>query len=119
MTPHDWQPGEIFVFGSNLAGRHGKGAALDAVMSYGAVEGQGDGHYGQSYALPTKSRRLEPLPLGVIGRYARAFCDYARDHRELKFFLTRVGCGYAGYVDADIAPFFKDAPSNVRKPDGW
>ena len=110
---------KIFVFGSNLAGRHGKGAALYARQHHGAIYGKGFGRQGMSYAIPTKDSLLIPLPLWVINSYIEEFITYARLHPELTFELTRIGCGLAGYKDTDIAPMFKYAPTNVLKPTGW
>lgn len=109
----------IFVFGSNLAGRHGKGAALYAYKHHGALYGQGVGRQGMSYAIPTKDSGLMTLPLWVIEGYVKDFILYAKKHPQLTFQLTRIGCGLAGYKDSDIAPMFKDAPNNVNKPTGW
>lgn len=83
----------IFVFGSNLAGRHGKGAASFAMERYGAIYGQGVGLQGQSYAIPTKDGNLKPLPLGEIEKYVIRFLDFAREHPELDFQLTAIGTG--------------------------
>lgn len=109
----------IFVFGSNLAGRHGKGAALFASINHGAVNGVGRGRTGMSYALPTKDVRLRPLPLASIAEEVNTFLYYAKAHPELDFEVTRVGCGYAGYSESDIAPFFIGASDNCKLPDGW
>jgi hypothetical protein len=109
----------IFVFGSNLAGRHGKGAALCALREHGAIYGQGEGRQGNSYAIPTKDERLHTLPLYVIGGHVCDFMTYARKNPHLLFEVTRVGCGLAGYKDADIAPMFKLAPPNCLLPEGW
>jgi hypothetical protein len=106
----------VFVFGSNLAGRHGKGAALFAVMQRGAVPGQGVGRMGNSYGIPTKDERLQPLPLDVIAGYAAQFIEYARKHPNESFELTPVGCGLAGYIPEQIAPLFRGAPDNVEMP---
>lgn len=106
----------IFVFGSNLAGRHGKGAAKYAMQQHGAVYGQGVGLQGQSYAIPTKGFMLEVLPLDHIEKEVAVFIAFAEDHPELMFELTPIGCGLAGYKPEQIAPFFKDAPVNVIKP---
>lgn len=119
MTEHIRLPTEIFVFGSNLRGRHGAGAALYAFAHCDAELGVGVGRTGQAYALPTKDYSLNTLPLATIRQYATAFCEYAARHPKEQFFLTRVGCGLAGYTDADIAPLFLAAPPNVRKPPGW
>lgn len=109
----------IFVFGSNLAGRHGKGAAVTARLYHGAQYGQGVGRQGNSYAIPTKDVYLKSLPLDKIEFYVRLFLCYANDHPELSFFVTRIGCGLAGYKDKDIAPMFKNAPTNCELPITW
>lgn len=107
----------IFVFGSNLAGRHGKGAALWARQHRGAVYGVGEGRMGQSYALPTKDRVLRTLPLEYIERYSvHNFLAYARAHKNETFELTPVGCGLAGYSHNEVAPLFRNAPANVVLP---
>lgn len=110
---------KIFVFGSNLAGRHGKGAARDARLYHGAQYGVGWGRTGNAYAIPTKDRDLSTLPLPEIADYVSEFLWYAGDHSELMFIVTRIGCGLAGYKDSDIAPMFKNAPSNCILPEGW
>lgn len=108
---------EIFVFGSNLAGRHGKGAALTAKRKHGAIQWQGWGLQGNSYAIPTKSWTLQPLPLSGIAMHVLAFLEFAKAHPELTFKLTAIGTGLAGYSPEQIAPMFKDAPANVIKPE--
>jgi hypothetical protein len=100
------QPGEIFVFGSNLAGRHGGGAARMAYEYFGAVMGVGEGLQGSSYAIPTMQGGVE-----TIKPYVNRFIDFARAHRELTFLVTRIGCGIAGFRDEDIAPLFAKAQS--------
>lgn len=107
---------DIFVFGSNLAGRHGKGAALHARRFHGAIYGQGSGLQGKSYALPTKDWRVKSLSLAEIAVHVSIFTAFARDHDELMFELTPIGCGLAGYAPAEIAPMFRDAPANVVLP---
>ncbi len=109
----------VFVFGSNLAGRHGAGAARTAKQSFGAIYGQGIGRQGNSYAIPTKDGDLKTLPLGAIQMFVEQFIEYAHVHHETPFAVTRIGCGLAGYKDEDIAPFFKNAPSNCSLPPGW
>lgn len=109
----------IFVFGSNKRGAHGAGAALCAHREHGAVLGDGEGLTGRSYALPTKGWRLEVLPLEDIKVHVDRFLDFARSRPDLRFLVTRVGCGLAGYTDEDIAPLFADAPDNCDLPDGW
>ena len=110
---------EIFVFGSNTAGRHGKGAALTARKKYGAIYGQGYGLQGQSFAIPTKTGLLKTLPLYEIQRYVNMFLDFANSNLDKTFIITRIGCGLAGYIDSDISPMFKDAPKNCILPEGW
>lgn len=112
-------PMKIFVFGSNLAGRHGKGAALAAREQHGAVYGVGVGPTGNAYAIPTKDRSLRTLPLNVIQRHVMEFLAYAQEHPQLQFNVTRVGCGLAGYTDPQIAPMFMNAPDNCELPEGW
>lgn len=109
----------IFVFGSNLAGRHGKGAALFALKNHGAIYGQGVGRQGNSYAIPTKDYSLNTLPLGSIEYNVKMFLIYAERHPELTFNVTRIGCGLAGYRDDQIAPMFRGAPENCKLPEGW
>lgn len=109
----------VFVFGSNLAGRHGKGAALFAREARGAVYGRGIGFQGNSYAIPTKDHYLGVLPLWRIEHYVEDFIIFAEDYPELNFEVTRIGCGYAGYHDYQIAPMFREAPSNCFLPKGW
>jgi hypothetical protein len=106
----------VFVFGSNLAGRHGKGAALWARQHRGAIYGQGHGPQGNSYAIPTKDFALRTLPLDHIEKEAAVFLAYAETHPHLTFQLTPIGCGLAGYTPSAIAPFFAEAPANVILP---
>lgn len=109
----------IFVFGSNLAGRHGRGSARHALDFHGAQYGVGIGHHGNSYAIPTKDARIRTLPLSSIAGYVSDFLAYARQHPDLAFNVTKIGCGLAGYVETDIAPLFKNAPDNCHLPEGW
>ena len=92
---------EIFVFGSNLAGQHGGGAAHFAYKCFGAVWGQGEGLQGQSYAIPTMQGGVE-----TIKPYVDDFIRFAQSRPDLKFYVTRIGCGIAGFKDEDIAPLF-------------
>ena len=92
---------EIFVFGSNLAGSHGGGAARLAYNRFGAIWGQGVGLQGQSYAIPTMQGGVE-----TIEPYVEQFIEFAFRHRELKFLVTRIGCGIAGFSAYEIAPLF-------------
>jgi len=107
----------IFVFGSNLAGRHGKGSAELARLFYGAKRGVPEGIEGLSYAIPTKDINLAPLPLDVIQMHVAKFLDYARAHPDLIFDIVPIGCGLAGYHFEDIAPLFKGAPENCWVPE--
>jgi hypothetical protein len=109
----------IFVFGSNLAGRHGKGAALFARKNYGAKLGVGRGRTGNAYAIPTKDADLRPLALLQIEREVNDFLSYAIAHMDEKFLVTKIGCGLAGYTNEQIAPFFHDAPVNCLIDEEW
>ena len=118
----DWtlpENNEVFVFGSNMAGKHGLGAALKARTNYGAIYGVGEGMTGNSYAIPTKGHRLEILSLRVIHGYVQNFLTYARANLDTEFFVTRIGCGYAGYGDEHIGPMFMTAPPNCILPEEW
>lgn len=106
------------MFGSNLAGRHGKGAAKDALDKFGAIYGQGEGLQGRSYAIPTKDKNLRPLPLSIIKSSIFRFQWFAEES-AYTFRLTRIGCGEAGYTDTQVAPFFGDMPWNVLVPKEW
>lgn len=107
---------KIFVFGSNLAGRHGKGAALEAKRKHGAIYGQGVGLQGRSYAIPTKDAQLKTLPLEKIKPYVEQFLQFAKDHPQHVFWVTPIGCGLAGYHPLDIAWMFRGASGNVDLP---
>lgn len=109
----------VFVFGSNLSGRHGKGAASTALKEYGAVYGQGFGPQGNSFAIPTKGWRVEHIPFDRMKPFIEEFIRYASIHVLTQFMVTRIGCGLAGYSDKDIAPLFEEAPSNCILPIQW
>lgn len=109
----------IFVFGSNLAGRHGKGAALYARLHHGAIYGQGSGLQGNSYAIPTKDQWLNTLPLKTIEFHIDTFKTFAMMHPEMQFELTPIGCGLAGYTQDQIGPLFKTLPKNVIPSSHW
>lgn len=107
ITPDDiiaLKPNEIFVFGSNLKGYHAGGAARTALVKFGAVMGNGDGIQGQSYAIPTMQGGVE-----TIKPYVDKFIDFAVNHPEKDFLVTRIGCGIAGFTASEIAPLFKEA----------
>lgn len=100
---------EIFVFGSNLSGRHGKGAAKTA-LDWGAVYGKGNGIQGKTYGIPTKDVNVyKTLPLSEIKKYVNEFLNYAFLNPDKTFLVTEVGCGLAGYSVKEIAPLFKRA----------
>ncbi len=107
---------EVFVFGSNLAGMHGGGAAYAAFKKFGAVMGCGVGLRGQSYAIPTMQGGVE-----TIKPYVDEFIAFAMNHPELFFYVTRIGCGIAGFRDKDIYPLFAEAAKleNICLPKGW
>ena len=107
---------DIFVFGSNLAGRHGKGAARFARNQHGAQYGIGVGRTGNAYAIPTKDGTLRTLPLVEIRKHVVAFVAYARANPTLRFDITAIGTGLAGYSHEEIAPMFKDVPANCKLP---
>lgn len=102
----------IFVFGSNLAGIHGAGAADEAYQNFDAKWGVGEGPTGRAYAIPTKDENIQTLPLERIKQSVDKFIEHARQCSAEEFFVTAVGCGLAGYTPEQIAPMFKDAPAN-------
>ena len=107
---------EVFVFGSNLEGMHGGGAAFAAWKKFGAVMGCGVGLRGQSYAIPTMQGGVE-----TIEPYVSSFIAFAKEHSELFFYVTRIGCGIAGFRDKEIAPLFSEAVGleNVCLPESF
>lgn len=122
--------GSIWVFGSNYAGRHGAGAALVARRKFAAIEGVGHGpmicsrddrcqHKSRCYAIPTKDGDIVTMPLAQIRPYVSLFLEFAAAMTHERFFVTRVGCGLAGYKDAQMAPLFAGAPSNCSFASQW
>ena len=107
---------EVFVFGSNLAGMHGGGAAYAAFKKFGAIWGRGVGLQGQSYAIPTMQGGVE-----TIKPYVDDFIDFAHARPDLFFYVTRIGCGIAGFSDAEIAPLFAAARTipNICLPESF
>ena len=110
------EPNEIFVFGSNLKGMHGGGAAYIAYRKFGAIMGQGVGLQGQSYGIPTMQGGVE-----TIRPYVDEFIQFAKEHPTLTFLVTRIGCGIAGFTDDEISPLFEKAHyvENIVLPPGW
>lgn len=109
----------IFVFGSNLAGRHGAGSAKHAMLHHGARYGVGVGFCGTSYAIPTKDSALRVLPLDTIAIYVNEFLTFARNNPFMIFHVVKVGCGLAGYTDAQVAPLFQGLPNNCKVHQDW
>jgi hypothetical protein len=99
---------EIFIFGSNISGRHGKGAALSA-LKWGARYGKGIGLSGKTYAIPTKDSNLKTLSIEEIKKYVDSFINFTKDNPQYIFLVTEIGCGLAGYKPKDVAPLFKAA----------
>lgn len=115
------EPARVFVFGSNLAGRHGKGAALFARQNYGAVYGEGLGRTGDAYAIPTKDAHLGILPLEEVERHIRDFSVYATENPKDIFLLTPIGTGLAGYSREEIFTIVRNSniPRNVVFTKEW
>lgn len=112
-------PEPTFVFGSNMAGRHGAGAARFAARWRGAEYGIGEGITGACYALPTKDAAMKTLPLDVIEGVVARFLAYAAGRADEPFQVTRIGCGLAGYRPEQILPFFEHRTPNVHLPWVW
>lgn len=111
------KPNEVFVFGSNLAGRHGKGAAKQA-LQWGAKHGDGNSYNGQTYAIPTKDVRIRTLHLDIIELHVKSFLLFCVGMKSKTFLVTEIGCGLAGYTPEQIAPLFRGAIDlpNVHLP---
>jgi len=118
-TPDDiteLEDNEVFVFGSNLKGIHGAGAARLAYEKFNAVWGVEFGSTGRCFAIPTKGYKIETLPLKKIEPYISIFLEYAKKSPDKIFLVTQIGCGLAGYKPKDIAPLFKGYSENVILP---
>lgn len=112
-------PNDVFVFGSNYAGNHGKGAALTAKRKFGAVEGIGTGLSGRSYGIATKDHNLRILPLYKISIQVQQFRRFVDAHPNLTFYVTKIGCGLSHYKPRDIKSLFDLAapwPDNAILP---
>ena len=109
------KPNEVFVFGSNVNGYHGGGAALTALQKFGAIWGQGEGLQGQSYGIPTMEG-IDSMKAAI-----ERFILFVKEHRELIFLVTPIGCGIAGYKPEEVAPFFRSAIDleNVYLPESF
>jgi len=123
ITPMDithLEDDHIFVFGSNLMGTHGAGAARQARL-WGATYGHGIGPYGDTYAIPTKDAFIKTMSINDIIPFVDSFIVYAKNYPKLTFLVTQIGCGLAGYTPADIAPLFRDAVglNNVHLPESF
>lgn len=103
------EPNEVFVFGSNKAGKHFGGAAKHAHASFGAVLGKGIGLWGQSYAIPTLGPNFEKLPISEIQNYVTDFINFAKQRQDLIFLVTEIGTGIAGFSVEEMAELFRDA----------
>lgn len=114
-----WKRQQIFVFGSNLAGRHGAGSALEAKLHHGARTGVGDGPAGNSYAIPTKNCKMSVMPINEIKIYVDTFLRYAEQNPHLDFNVVKIGTGLAGYSDEEMAPLFASRPPNVYLHQDW
>lgn len=112
-------PDAYFVFGSNLSGYHGAGAARTAKVRYGAVQGVGEGITGKTYALPTVGYRISKMKTRIIETHVNRFLQFAAIHKDKGFMVTRVGCGLAGRHDSEIAPMFKGATENCFFDKVW
>jgi hypothetical protein len=110
---------KIFVFDSNLAGKHGKGTSITAYMKYGAIYGQSFGLQGSSFAIPTKDEQFKTLPVKSIAKYIDSFIKYAILNPDITFEVPRIACGIDSYEDVIVAPLFKNAPDNCLLPAGW
>ncbi len=109
---------EVFVFGSNLSGKHGKGAAKTA-LGWGAKWGQGSGIQGKTYGIPTKDAAIRrTLRIDEIKPFVDDFIEWAKYHTGNVFYVTEIGCGLAGYKPKDIAPLFAECVNlkNVKLP---
>jgi hypothetical protein len=113
------EPNQVFVFGSNLGGRHMAGAAFQAKHQFGAEDGIGEGLTGQCYAFPTLDANLQKRTDEQLGWSVKEFYRVARENPSRQFLLTKVGCGIAGYDEGYMRSLFADHPTNVVPPDDW
>lgn len=109
---------DVYCYGANEAGVHGRGSAREALKNYGATWGK-FGYSGNSYGIPTKDSNLQVLPITTIQRHVDDFVEFAESRPDLKFFVVKIGCGLAGFTEDQMAPLFKKAPENCILPYGW
>lgn len=107
---------QIFVFGSNLAGKHNGGGAKIALQKFGAIYGEGVGFQGQSYAIPTLDANFQKIDLTEIRFYIDIFFQFAYNHPQYEFLVTKIGCGIAGYDISEIAPLLLNPFKNIVLP---
>lgn len=119
QSERTWKRQQIFVFDSNLAGRHGAGSALAAKLYHGARIGVGDGPAGNSYAIPTKNCRMNVMPINEIKIYVDTFLRYAEQNPHLDFNVVKIGTGLAEYSDEEMASLFAQRPANVYLHQDW
>ena len=115
----DLKQNEIFVFGSNLNGNHAGGAAKLAADKFGAIPGQAEGIQGQSYAIPTLDKNMNKLPVETIRNSIQELYNFANENAHLDFYVTKIGCGIAGFQKEEIASVFKSfdfIPFNIILP---
>lgn len=115
IPPRGW----VWVFGSNLKGQHGSGAAKVAHANFSAPYGAFRGSVGQAYAIPTNDKKLNLICLVDIKNDVAEFLEVAKNTPKSKYFVTRIGCGFSGYEDSEIAPFFRGAPDNCSFNEAW
>jgi hypothetical protein len=109
----------IFLAGTNLDGRHGAGSARYAYLYHGLKMGVAEGLCGNTYALPTVGSKLARMMLPEVEGAVERFIQFAAQHPELQFQVTRVGCGLAGFTDAEIAPLFAASTPNCLFDEAW
>ena len=115
------QENEYFVFGSNLLGSHGAGAALFAKENFGAIEGQAEGLQGRCYAIPTLTKDFQQREYSDLKTSIQKFMNFAIENPDKKFLMSAIGTGIAGFSESYMQGFFRyiDVPDNIIKPKGW
>ena len=116
IKDYNFAENEILVFGCHELGKHRSGYAQIALHSFGAKLGQGEGRQGHSYGIPTIGSDGEVLSISKIQNYIENFKVYAKNHQDLIFYMTEIGCGFANYSSSQIAPLFKGSPVNIKFP---